>query len=59
MHVLMKIACQFHVGKWVNKPSNLSSGTLATMKLAKHILNSDEVYSLDSNILYSDGYSYS
>ena len=44
----------------MNKPSNLSSGTLATVKLAKYMLNLDKVYSLDSRyVLCFNGHSYS
>ena len=60
MHMLMTIVCQFRVRKQVNKPSNLSSGALATVKLAKDMLNSDDVYPLDSRyVLCFDEYSYS
>ena len=32
-HTLMTIACHFRVVKWTKKPSNLSSGTIASEKL--------------------------
>ena len=47
-HMCVIIACQFRVGNWINKPNNLSPGALAAVKLAKHMLNSDEVHPMDS-----------
>ena len=40
--MLMTIACQFRAGKCAKKPSNLSHSAISAVKLAKHILNSDE-----------------
>ena len=50
-HILMIITTQFRVGKWVNKPTNLSPGAEAAVKLAQHSHQSEEVYPLDMRYL--------
>ena len=31
-HVLMTMSCQFRVGKWINRPNNLSKGAIVAEK---------------------------
>ena len=57
----MTIVCQFRVVKWTKKPRNLSSGAIASEKLATHELKYDEVCPIDSrHVLCFDehGHSY-
>ena len=47
-NLLMTIACQFRVVKWTKKPRNLSSGAIASEKLATHELKYDEMCPIGS-----------
>ena len=47
-HILMNIACQFCEVKCAKQPSNLSSGDIPAEKLAKRMLDYDEVFPIDS-----------